>query len=549
MNYGTATVDGRPAEVFTWYRIAENDVGNADFLYNTLQIVIVKRSTGDATVGWDFDIEFNYGTLLDDEDGYDATDPTDNCSAYNSGVVDGLADCRWGVGTASYFSGLQVQSIAFSGNTATITTASPHGIAGLGSEVWLDLPGSNSVLGSLNSNDRGRAKVTGPSTLTFSVDTPGTNTTFTAPLPTLDGSDVYELYGDYSIDRLADSGDTAMVKHSVNSSVLGRYTFGMVGGTPSGFKTLKDAVEGSAPAPAPAPASGGGGSAPEPAPTPTPTPTPTPEPTRPSLDAVANQQNTNVPPTGLPPGGSLLLVNGVPTGVIIAPNAPSSPNGLVITGDGFTMRLAGLNAQGRPLALSSDGGALVLEADRTAQVDGTGFQPNSEVRLFMFSTPRYIGSVSTDASGNFTGKVPIPPDFPAGRHTLQANGYSPDSKVRSMSIGVIVQEDKAPRVRVAQATVTFPAYSAQLSDVAKAQLRALLRGRMGTAMRTLAVGFVQPSDSTSNDQRLSTARARAVQSYLRSLGLKGPLTARGDGIAKGSGAAGRKVVVSIRYTK
>jgi len=255
------------------------------------------------------------------------------------------------------------------------------------------------------------------------------------------------------------------------------------------------------------------------------------------------------PLVGLPPGGSLLLVNGVPTGVIIAPNAPSSPNGLVITGDGFTMRLAGLNAQGRPLALSSDGGALVLEQDRTAQVDGTGFQPNSEVRLFMFSTPRYIGSVSTDASGNFTGKVPIPPDFPAGRHTLQANGYSPDSKVRSMSIGVIVQEDKAPRVRVAQATVTFPAYSAQLSAVAKAQLRALLRGRMGSAMRTLAVGYVQPSDSTSNDQRLSTARARAVQSYLRSLGLKGPLAARGDGIAKESGAAGRKVVVSIRYTK
>jgi outer membrane protein OmpA-like peptidoglycan-associated protein len=72
---------------------------------------------------------------------------------------------------------------------------------------------------------------------------------------------------------------------------------------------------------------------------------------------------------------------------------------------------------------------------------------------------------------------------------------------------------------------------------------------MGSAVRTLAVGYVQPSDTSSNDQKLSSARARAVQSYLRSLGLRGPLTARGDGVAKETGAAGRKVVVSIRYTR
>lgn len=76
VNYGTGTVDGRPAVIFTWYRIAENDTGNADWLYNTLQIVLVKRATGDSTVGFDFDIEFNYGTLQDDEDGYSASNPT-----------------------------------------------------------------------------------------------------------------------------------------------------------------------------------------------------------------------------------------------------------------------------------------------------------------------------------------------------------------------------------------------------------------------------------------------------------------------------------------
>jgi uncharacterized repeat protein (TIGR02543 family) len=281
-----------------------------------------------------------------------------------------------------------------------------------------------------------------------------------------------------------------------------------------------------------------------------PAPVPTqPTPTRPPLDPIGNPENRSVPATGMSAGSSLLLVNGVPTGVVVAPNAATSPTGLVVTGDGFTMRLAGLNAQGQPLGLSYDGGALVLEQDRMARVEGTGFLSNSEVRLYVFSTPRYIGSVTTDASGSFSGEVPIPMDLAVGRHTLQANGYSKEIKVRSLSLGVVVKPDRAPRTRVAKATVTFLPLSAQLSPQTKDQLRALLKGRKGAAVRTLAVGYVQPTSVTANDEPLSTARAKAVKSYLRTLGLKGPVAARGDGIARETGAAGRKVVVSIRYTK
>lgn len=302
--------------------------------------------------------------------------------------------------------------------------------------------------------------------------------------------------------------------------------------------------------PAPA-ASGGGGGTPASEPTPPPTPTPTAvtvSTARPPLEPIANQQNQSVPSSGLPAGSSLLLVNGVPTSVVVAPNAPSSPTGLVVTGNGFTMRLAGLNAQGQPLGLSPDGGALVLGQDRMAQVAGTGFLPDSEVRLYMFSEPRYIGTVATDASGNFVGEVPIPKDVPIGRHTLQANGYANDGNVRSLSLGVMVRPDRAPRVRAAQATVTFAPLSSQLSNEAKTRLSALLKGRKDTAVRALALGFVQPTIGTANDRSLSLARAESVKSYLRELGLKGPVTARGDGVSTEPGAAGRKVSVSIRYT-
>lgn len=315
--------------------------------------------------------------------------------------------------------------------------------------------------------------------------------------------------------------------------------------SPAAPLTLVIAVPTPAPAPpAPAPPA----PAADPTPTPTPTTTASPVATVPPLDPIASQQNGNVPAAGLPLGSSLLLVAGVPTSVVIAPNSSTDPTGLVATGPGFTMRLAGLNAQGQPLGLSSDGGALVLEQDRMAQVAGTGFLPSSEVRLYVFSEPRYIGSVTTDASGNFSGAVPIPKDLPVGRHTLQANGYSQDTNVRSLSLGVMVRPDRAPRVRAAQATVTFAPMSSMLSDGAKAQLRALLKGRKDTAVRTLARGFVQPTSIIANDQSLSMARAESVKSYLRGLGLKGPVTARGDGVASETGAAGRKVSISIRYT-
>jgi outer membrane protein OmpA-like peptidoglycan-associated protein len=301
--------------------------------------------------------------------------------------------------------------------------------------------------------------------------------------------------------------------------------------------------------PSPPAPSGGGGGAAAPESTPTPTPAPALAPALPPLVPVVNQDNANVPAGGLNAGQSLLLMNGVPAGLVVAPNAATSPTSLMVTGNGFTMSLAGLNAQGRPLGLSSDGGALVLEQDQVAQVEGTGFLPNSEVRLYVFSEPRYIGSVTTDASGSFSGQVPIPTDLAVGAHTLQANGYSKDDKVRSLSLGVIVRPDRAPRIRAAGATVTFQPLSSQLSPEAKAQLRALLKGRKATAVRTRVMGFVQPTMFTSNDQSLSMARANSVKAYLRSLGLKGPLTARGDGIAPETGAAGRKVNVSIRYAK
>ena len=150
--FGTTTVAGRDAFVITWYRVPMYTSNNDPALSNTFQIVIVKRATGDATVGWDFDIEYNYGNLTDGEDGYSTADPTSECNGN-----EGDPDCRWGIGWANYVAG----------------------------------PPSS--------------------------------------------ADPYELFATTPVFELLDGGATPMTANSLNSTVLGRYTFAMVGGTTTGF--------------------------------------------------------------------------------------------------------------------------------------------------------------------------------------------------------------------------------------------------------------------------------------------------------------------------
>lgn len=151
--FGTTTIDGRDAFIITWYRVSMNSADNDPALSNTFQLVIIKKATGDDTVGWDFDIEFNYGTLRDGEEGYSAEDPSSSCLD----EIEGNPDCRWGVGWANYLVGDPEEA------------------------------------------------------------------------------DTYELFAGTPVSALLDGGASSLVTHSLNSAVLGRYTFGMVGGVTQGF--------------------------------------------------------------------------------------------------------------------------------------------------------------------------------------------------------------------------------------------------------------------------------------------------------------------------
>jgi outer membrane protein OmpA-like peptidoglycan-associated protein len=158
----------------------------------------------------------------------------------------------------------------------------------------------------------------------------------------------------------------------------------------------------------------------------------------------------------------------------------------------------------------------------------------------------YIGELTADASGNYSGSLPVPVGVLAGDQTLQANGFSPSGVVRSLSLGIQVKRGRVVTTASEKGNVFFEPLSTVISPQGEATLNGLVRKAKKQGVRTVVLGFVQETATTSNDDSLSTQRARAVAAYLRDRGLKGAYAIRGDGVG-GPGDAARRVNVSVTY--
>ena len=481
--------------------------------------------------------------------------------------------------------------------TDTITFAQADGsgsVTGLGTEVAASgvatLTVTGNAVGSFSAEASGNAIATGGAT-TFTVATPApTAPTFTASSPSTTGT-VGTVFAPYTFTA---SGTTPITFSVLSGSLptgLALSSAGVLSGTPTAAGTytfVVKAANGTSPdantasitititaAGGGGSSSGGGGSSTpvvDPTPTPTPTATATVAPAV-SLDPIPNQANPNIPATGVPQGGSVFLVNGVPAAVSVAPNAQQAATALDISGPDFTMKLSGRGDDADPLGLGEKS-QLILQspvaqtrrsgAVRSASAgvrsaamakcvlreplavsSGTGFQAGSPVKMYILPST-YIGTLTADASGSYSGSLPVPAGVKAGAQTLQVNGFSSAGAVRSLSLGITVIPARVVTTKSEKGNVFFEPLSTVISPQGEATLNALVRKARKQGVRTVVVGFVQETATTSNDDSLSTLRARNVASYLRDRGLKGAYAIRGDGVG-GSGDAARRVNVSVTY--
>lgn len=144
------------------------------------------------------------------------------------------------------------------------------------------------------------------------------------------------------------------------------------------------------------------------------------------------------------PGRSQVIENGTPVSTILQ----VVNSGVELRGTGFQLGLgAECNVSTCEVSRDSSGNPfLVIEPTGQLIVEGDGFAPGSLVDVWMFSTPRYVGTVTVGPNGGFSAKFSLQSlAVPPGNHTLQASGVTVNGEQRVANIGLQVKSVPLPQ--------------------------------------------------------------------------------------------------------
>lgn len=238
--------------------------------------------------------------------------------------------------------------------------------------------------------------------------------------------------------------------------------------------------------------------------------------------------------------------------VTIKPNEDKT--GIIVSSDDWSLQIKSTTqfVQGNTQDTSS---RVVIEKGNTVTTSGTGFKPFSQVDVYVYSTPTWLGAVMTDEFGNFTTTLPMPKALPEGDHTFQAKGITPDDSTRKAEIPITL----VPAVEVNKpGSMRFEVYFAMngvvITKAEKAKTQNMVkiaksRIAAGAKVSVAISGWVQPNPNPGNVTYLSTNRAKNVRTLLQSLGLKGTYTLKFPGLDKDNIPSARHASVVINWSK
>jgi hypothetical protein len=124
----------------------------------------------------------------------------------------------------------------------------------------------------------------------------------------------------------------------------------------------------------------------------------------------------------------------------------------ITTSDGLLIKIGAKVKSASVLRLNSRG-MPIFEANDLFTIAGSGLMPSTPASTWLFSTPKQLGQLMTDATGSFNEEYPIGEDVEVGDHTAQLNGIAPDGTLRVVEVAV---EIVAPQTD-AVATITSEA--------------------------------------------------------------------------------------------
>jgi hypothetical protein len=147
------------------------------------------------------------------------------------------------------------------------------------------------------------------------------------------------------------------------------------------------------------------------------------------------KNNASTPPSAgkVATGQSAVQVDGVVTDAVVTRQA----NQMVINAGSLNATLSGIDDAGNRLPLDSEGN-LHLSIGDVIKVSVGGFKPGSTVEVWLFSTPRKLGTIVVGSDGKVDGQFSIPTGVKSGSHRVVITAKLANGKPTTFTLGILV---------------------------------------------------------------------------------------------------------------
>jgi hypothetical protein len=96
-------------------------------------------------------------------------------------------------------------------------------------------------------------------------------------------------------------------------------------------------------------------------------------------------------------------------------------------------------------ASTSSSGLIRVAYGDGLEVTASGLKPGTEVAVWLFSTPRLLGTAIVDENGKISAVFEVSSDVPLGKHTAQVSGQNLQGEIVAFNAGVeLVSDSNAP---------------------------------------------------------------------------------------------------------
>jgi len=155
---------------------------------------------------------------------------------------------------------------------------------------------------------------------------------------------------------------------------------------------------------------------------------------RPVATTAATTTTTTVPEIAeAAPGEASILVGGEP----VESTLSRSNDQLVVSAGDLSATISAITADGAVAPLDSEGNIRLSEGDQI-QVEASGFAPNSDVEVWLFSTPTLLGTVTVNSEGTASAVFPLPRGAESGNHRVALNGKNVAGDDASFAVGIVI---------------------------------------------------------------------------------------------------------------